>query len=94
LFWLTPSRPGDRLRRPSPCRDGGDGRLERLRAIDPELARERQTAVAKGETICLDIAKDLRWNQIQANAEATFAVGENEIDQILEMAQDVLCRNS
>jgi hypothetical protein len=71
-----------------------DAYLEQLRAIDPALARERETAVAKGETICLDIAKNLRWNQIQANAEAAFAVGENEIDRILPMTQDVLCRNS
>jgi hypothetical protein len=65
--------------------------IEQLRAIDPGLATKPETAVAKGETICLDIAKNLRWNQIEANAEAKFSVGEKKIDQIMAMTQDVLC---
>jgi hypothetical protein len=68
--------------------------LEQLRAIDPKLATTPKTAVAKGETICSDIAKNLRWNQIEANAEATFGVGQDETDQILRVTQDVLCGNS
>jgi len=65
--------------------------VEQLRAIDPKLAGTPETAVAKGETICSDIAKDLRWNQIFASAEATFAVGEEEMDRIVPMTQKVLC---
>lgn len=68
--------------------------VEQLRAIDPKLAAKPETAVANGETICLDIAKNLRWNQIETNAEATFGVGKNEIDQIMAMTQKVLCGNS
>lgn len=68
--------------------------LEQLRAIDPALATKPEAAVAKGETICSDIAKNLRWTQIETNAEATFAAGQDEVDQILPMTQKVLCGTS
>jgi hypothetical protein len=49
-------------------------------------------AVAQGLTICVDIKKNLRWSQIAANAEKTFGVDEAEMDRILPVASDVLCK--
>jgi hypothetical protein len=68
--------------------------LEQLKAIDPGLAAKPDVAVAKGETICVDIAKNLRWNQIQADAEKTFAVDANEAEQLMAMTQKALCGTS